>query len=87
MFHSPNRWGESHKTVAPLIKARYLTLIVGDRAKHCDDIPSTVSQSHEILKARAINLYWLFGSHHVVLSIIDHLIAHALLDTKVMKLI
>ena len=31
MYHSPNRWGESHKTAATLIKA-FLTSIVGDRA-------------------------------------------------------
>ena len=32
-----------------IIKARFLTLIVGDRAKHCSNVPSTISQSPEIL--------------------------------------
>ena len=73
MYHSPNRWGESHKTAATLIKARFLTLIVGDRAKHCSDIPSTVPQPPEILKAST--LWVISNSHHVVFSIHDHSIA------------
>ena len=44
MYHSPNRWGESHKTAVTLIKARFLTLIVGNQARHCDDVPPAVLQ-------------------------------------------
>ena len=32
---SPNRWGESCKTTATLIKARFLTSFVGDRDECC----------------------------------------------------
>ena len=32
MHHSPIRWGESHKTAVTLIKARFLTSIVGNQA-------------------------------------------------------
>ena len=42
LYHSANRWGESHKTAAPLMKARFLTSIVGDRAECCGDVPSKV---------------------------------------------
>ena len=51
MYHSPNRWGESHKTAVTLIKARFLTLIVGNQAERCDDVPSTALQPPDILKA------------------------------------
>ena len=77
-YHSPNRWGESHKTAAPLIKARFLTSIVGDRAERYGDVFSTVSQPPEILKASTLldtfstNLHSLVDSHHVVLSIRDY---------------
>ena len=56
MYHSPNRWGESHKTVVTLIKARFLTSIVGNQAKCCDDVPSAVLQPPEILKASALRV-------------------------------
>ena len=48
MYHSPNRWGESHKTAVTLIKARFLTSIVGNQAERFDDVPSTVLQPPEI---------------------------------------
>ena len=48
MYHSPNRWGESHKTAVMLIKARFLTSIVGNQAEHCDGVPSIVLQPPEI---------------------------------------
>ena len=73
-MHSPNRWGEYHKTAVTLIKARFLTSIVGNQAKRSDDVPSTVLQPPEILKASQYamvyitNLHSLFDSHHVVLS-------------------
>ena len=51
MYRSPNRWGESHKAAVTLIKARFLTSIVGNQAECCDDVPSTVLQPPEILKA------------------------------------
>ena len=57
MYHSSNRWRESHKTAATLIKARFLTSIVGDMAKRCGDIPSTVPQPPEILKANTLWVY------------------------------
>ena len=41
MYHS---LGESHKAAAPLIKARFLTSIVGDQAECYGDVPSTVLQ-------------------------------------------
>ena len=71
IYHPPNRWVVSYTTAVPLIKARFLTLIVGDRAKRCGDVPSTVSQPPEILKASTLcmgystNLHSLFNSHHV----------------------
>ena len=72
MYHSPNRWGESHKTVVTLIKARFLTSIEGNQAGRCDDVPLAVLQPPEILKASTLwdktNLNSLFDSHHVVLS-------------------
>ena len=43
MYHSPNRWRESHKTAVTLIKARFLTSIVGNQAERCDDVPSTAT--------------------------------------------
>ena len=69
MYHSPNRWGESHKTVVTLIKAKFLTLIVGNQARRCDDVPPAVLQPPEILKASMLwdnyitNLHLLFDSH------------------------
>ena len=74
MYHSPNRWGESHKTAVTLIKARFLTSTVGNQAGCRDDIPPAVLQSPKILKASTLwdnyitNLHSLFDSHHVVLS-------------------
>ena len=76
MYHSPNRWGEFHKTAVTLIKARFLTSIVGNQAGRCDDVPPAVLQPPEILKAIVrygysvyiTNLHSLFDSHHVVLS-------------------
>ena len=79
---------ESHKTATPLIKARFLTLIVGDRAECCGTVPSAVSQPPGILKANMLwdtyntNLHLLFDSHHVVLSIHDHLITCDSLERK-----
>ena len=58
MYHSPNRWGESRKTAVTLIKARFLTSIVGNQAEHCDDVPSTVLQPPEILKA---SMLWVIS--------------------------
>ena len=43
LYYSPNRWGESYRTAAPL------KLIVGDQAECYGDVPSTVSQPPEIL--------------------------------------
>ena len=54
MYHSPNRWGESHKTAVTLIKARFLTSIVGNQARRCDDVPPVVLQPPEILKASTL---------------------------------
>ena len=54
MYHSPNRWGESHKTAVTLIKARFLTSIVGNQAGHCDDVPPAVLQPPDILKASTL---------------------------------
>ena len=74
MYHSPNRWGESDKTAVTLIKARFLTSIVGNQAGRCDDVPPAVLQPPEILKVSTLwdnyitNLHSLFDSHHVVLS-------------------
>ena len=72
MYHSPNRWGESHKTAVTLTKARFLTSIVGSQAERCDDVSSVVLQPPEILKVSTLwditNLHSLFDSHHVVLS-------------------
>ena len=48
-YHSPNRQGDSHRTAALLIKARFLTSIVGDRVERCSDAPYTVSLPPEIL--------------------------------------
>ena len=57
MYHSPNRWGESHKTAVTFIKARFLTSIVGNQARRCDDVLPAVLQPPS-----------LFDSHHLVLS-------------------
>ena len=56
MYHSPNRWGESHKTAVTLIKARFQTSIAGNQS--CDDVPSTVLQPPEILKA---SMLWVIS--------------------------
>ena len=75
MYHSPNRWGGSHKTAVTLIKARFLTSTVGNQARRYDDVPPAVLQPPEILKASTLwdnyitNLHLLFDSHHVVLSV------------------
>ena len=58
MYHSPNRWGESHKTAVTLIKARFLTSIVGNQAGHCDDVPPVVLQPPEILK---VSTLWIIS--------------------------
>ena len=54
MYHSPNRWEESHKTAVTLIKARFLTSIVGNQAGRCDDVHPAVLQPPEILKASTL---------------------------------
>ena len=54
MYYSPNRWGEPHKAGVTFIKARFLTSIVGNQAERCDDVPSTVLQPPEILKASTL---------------------------------
>ena len=53
MYHSPNRWGESHKTAVTLIKARFLISIVGNQAERCDDVKFLL-QPPEILKASTL---------------------------------
>ena len=58
MYYSPNRLGESHKTAVTLIKARFLTSIVGNQVECCDDAPSTVMQPPEILKA---SMLWVIS--------------------------
>ena len=54
MYHSRNSWRESHKTAVTLIKARFLTSIVGNQAGRCDDVPPAVLQPPEILKASTL---------------------------------
>ena len=58
MYHSPNMWGESHKTAVTLIKARFLSSIVGNQARRCDDVPPAVLQLPEILKA---SMLWVIS--------------------------
>ena len=57
---SPNGWGESRRTAAPLIMIRFLTSTVGDQAKYCGDVPSTVTvpQPPEMLHLTKANMLW-----------------------------
>ena len=59
MYHSANWWGESHRTAAPVIKARFLTSIVGDQAERCSDILSTVPQPPKILRLAKVSMLCL----------------------------
>ena len=54
MYHSPNRWVKFQKTAVTLIKAKFLTSIVGNQAGRCDDVPPAVLQPPEILKASTL---------------------------------